>query len=127
MGLTQVSFCSRYRAEVELLALHLYSIQSEERKSHLFLIVQKYQQPGLKPGKDSSLQWAIKSRLAGVEAVTISAPSVILEESSVHELEVRRVKPSDKYFTAQIQRACSVMPVMKSWGPKLIMLMLCHL
>lgn len=36
----------------------------------------------------SNLQWNIKCRLSGVQAVTISAPGVLLEENSPKELEV---------------------------------------
>ena len=51
--------------------------------------MQNHQQEAAKPQKGSSLQWAVKSRIAGLQAVTISAPGVLLEENTVQELEVR--------------------------------------
>ncbi len=40
-----------------------------------------------KPANLTGTQWAVKSRLAGLKTITISAPGVLLEEWSVEELE----------------------------------------
>lgn len=41
-----------------------------------------------RPHNLSNLQWSVQSRLSGVQAVTVSAPDVLLQEATPEELEV---------------------------------------
>jgi len=47
----------------------------------------------MKPVHLTGTQWAVKSRLAGLKTITVSAPGVLLEEWTVEELEANPPPP----------------------------------